>query len=104
MKGWPTTTYTRGPLAGHAKPTQPTNQARQWFSHALLTVMTLRQSKPDHEIAIGLPVVPRFRRLVAATDQALALLGIGLLFVRENGAVEVLLHAGPRRGNAEAVE
>jgi hypothetical protein len=91
VKGWPTTTYARGPLAGEPKPTPPTSQAGKWFSHALLTVLTTLQSRPDHEVAIGLPDMPRFRRLVAATDQSLSFLGVGVLLVRQDDAIEVLL-------------
>ncbi len=35
VKGYPNTTFDHGPKRGQAKPTQPTNQARQRFSHAL---------------------------------------------------------------------
>lgn len=33
VKGYPSTTYDHGPKRGQPKPTQPSNQARQWFSH-----------------------------------------------------------------------
>ena len=44
VKGYPNTTYDHGPKRGQAKPTQPTNQARQWFSHAFLGMMLLRDN------------------------------------------------------------
>ncbi len=38
VKGWPSTTYAHGPLAGQPKPTPaPGTQARVWLAEALLT-------------------------------------------------------------------
>lgn len=38
-KGYPARTYRDPRRAGEVKPTNPTNQAQQWYSHALLKVM-----------------------------------------------------------------
>lgn len=87
VKGFPSTTYAHGPKRGQPKPTQPTNQARQWFSHALLGMMLLRDRRPDAEIAICFPDFPTYRTLVARTKVSFGLLGFGVYLVAESGSV-----------------
>lgn len=55
VKGYPSNVYDHGSKRGQPKPTQPTNQARQWFSHALRGRMLLRNRRPDAEIAVCFP-------------------------------------------------
>lgn len=45
-KGYPAKTYRDPRRAGEIKPTNPTNQAQQWYSHALLKVMRLQNKHP----------------------------------------------------------
>jgi hypothetical protein len=91
VKGYPSTVYDHGPKKGQPKPTQPPNQARQWFSHALLAVMLLRHKRPDAEIAICLPDFATYRSLLSRTALSFRLLGIGVYLVPENGEVELEL-------------
>ena len=77
----PSTTYDHGPKRGQPKPTRPTNQARQWFSHALLGMMLMRHKRPDAEIALAFPDFPTYRRLVERTRVSFDLLGFGVYFV-----------------------
>ena len=70
------------------KPTNPTKQAQQWYSHALLKVMRLQTKHPEAMVALGLPDFPRYRALFEETHGGLKKLGVGLLSVRENGEVE----------------
>lgn len=97
VKGYPTTTYQRGPKQGLPKPTAPTNQARQWFSHALLAAVLTPSSHPGVEVALAFPDMPRFRGLLDRSAWALRRLGTGVYLVREGGGVERLLDhsAGP---------
>ncbi|MBM0207365.1 hypothetical protein JNW90_33590 [Micromonospora sp. STR1s_5] len=44
VKGYPSTTYRDPRRAGEVKPTNPTNQAQQWYSRALLKAMRLQTS------------------------------------------------------------
>jgi hypothetical protein len=74
----PAPSGSRHPKRGQAKPTQPTNQARQWFSHALLGMMLLRDKRPDAEIAICFPAFKTYENLVARTQFSLGLLGFGV--------------------------
>jgi len=87
VKGFPSTTYDHGERRGQAKPTQPTNQARQWFSHALLGMMLMRDKRPDAEIAIAFPNFETYRRLVDRTSKSFSLLGFGVYLVAEDGSV-----------------
>lgn len=91
VKGFPSTTYEHGPRRGEPKPTQPTNQARQWFSHALLGMMLLRDRRPDAEIAICLPDFPTYRKLVDRTKLSFHLLGFGVYLVGEDNSAHLLI-------------
>jgi hypothetical protein len=95
VKGFPNTTYDHGPKRGQPKPTQPTNQARQWFSHALLGMMLLRDKRPDAEIAIAFPRFKTYEHLVQRTMVSFGLLGFGVYFVNENGSVDLVLPHRP---------
>ena len=96
VKGYPNTTYDHGPKRGQPKPTQPTNQARQWFSHALLGMMLLRDKRPDAEIAIALPRYTTYENLVQRTKMSFGLLDFGVYLVSQDGSVELVLpHSRP---------
>lgn len=96
VKGYPNTTYDHGPKRGQPKPTPPTNQARQWFSHALLGMMLLRDRRPDAEIAICFPRFTTYENLVKRTALSFALLGFGVYFVNEDGGVDLVVkHDAP---------
>jgi hypothetical protein len=80
---------TRDPRrAMESKPTNPTNQAQQWYSHPLFKVMRLQTKHPEAIVALGLPDFSRYRGLFEETHGGLKKLGVGLLTVRENGEVE----------------
>jgi hypothetical protein len=89
VKGFPSTTYEHGDRRGEPKPTQPANQARQWFSHALLGMMLMRDKRPDAEIAIALPAFDTYRRLITRTSKSFTLLGFGVYLVAEDGSVSL---------------
>lgn len=72
---------------GQPKPTQPANQARQWFSHALLAAMLMRGREPAALIAFGFPDFGTFRSLIQRSESSLSRLGIGVFLVNEAGAV-----------------
>ena len=91
VKGYPTTTYTRGPKAGLPKPTLPVSQARQWFSHAMLECSLMRSKYPDAEIAMAFPDMDTHLRLIARVRPSLVRLGFGVYTVKEDGRVQVLV-------------
>lgn len=94
VKGFPSTTYARGPKMGQPKPTAPTLQARHWFAGALLTAIATKGKEPAFEVALALPDVPRYRRLFDQTRWAFERLAIGLYLISESGAVTVLVESG----------
>jgi hypothetical protein len=88
-KGYPSKKYRDPRRAGEVKPTNPTNQAQQWYSHALLKVMRLQTKYPEAIVAIGFPDFPRYRALFRETSGGLAKLGVAMLTVRADGTIDV---------------
>lgn len=80
------------------KPTQPANQARQWFSHALLGMMLLRDRRPNAEIALAFPRFGTYGNLVARTHVSLGRLGFGVYLVDEDGQFELVVPHRPVDG------
>lgn len=94
VKGFPSGVYERGPNQGQPKPTHPANQARQWFSHALMSVLSYHGTTRD-EVAMAFPDFGTYRNLLEKMVLPLRQLGIGLYFVVEDGTVtSVLDHRG----------
>lgn len=91
VKGFPSATYEYGDRRGLPKPTRPTNQARQWYAHALLSVMRLLEKDPAATVALCFPDFRTYRRLIEATRTSLKTLGIAVYFVSEAGEVTELL-------------
>lgn len=88
-KGYPSTSYRDPRRAGEVKPTNPSNQAQQWYSHALLKVMRLQTKHPDSLVALGFPDFPRYRAMFEETRAGLAKLGVAMLMVRADGTLDV---------------
>lgn len=91
VKGFPTTTYEHGEKRGLPKPTPPSSQARQWYSHALRTVMTLRDKHPHAEVALCFPDFPTYRTLIDGTRISLGLVRVGVYLIAEDGVTSVYL-------------
>jgi hypothetical protein len=89
VKGYPGTTYARGPKAGQPKPTQPTLQAKHWLSDAILKAMRTRGKHPAALVAIGLPDMPRYRSLLADIAGSLSALEVLILLVHDDRSVSV---------------
>lgn len=89
VKGYPSTSYRDPRRASERKPTNPTNQAQHWYSHALLKAMRLQTAHAGSKVAIGLPDFPRYRTLFSETRIALQKLEIAVLFLDAGGQLEV---------------
>lgn len=87
VKGYPSTQYRDPRRASEKKPTNPTNQAQQWFSHALLKALRLQGKHSSSTVALAFPDFPRYRTLAAETSGGLKRLGILVYFCREDGEV-----------------
>jgi len=88
VKGYPETTYARGPRRGEPKPTSPSLQASHWLANALMTAMKLVGDEQYDRVAIGLPDMPRYRSLLRQLSVALVRLNVDVLLVTEGGDVE----------------
>lgn len=95
-KGYPSKFYRDPRRASEQKPTNPTNQAQQWYSHALLKALRLQNEHASAIIALAFPDFPRYRALLEETSGALRKLGIVVYLTRETG--EVLSFAGSSWG------
>jgi len=86
-KGYPSTGYRDPRRADERKPTNPTNQAQQWYSHALLKVLRLQTVYPQAKVALAFPDFPRYETLFCETKLGLEKLGIAVLMVTSSGQV-----------------
>jgi hypothetical protein len=86
-KGYPSKSYRDPNRASENKPTNPTNQAQQWYAHALLKVLRLQTAHPEARVALAFPDFPRYRALFGETKLGLAKLGLAVLFVDAEGQV-----------------
>lgn len=87
-KGYPSKSYRDPRRADERKPTNPVNQAQQWYSHALLKVLRLQTAYPQAKVALAFPDFPRYRTLFNETKLGLEKLAIAVLLVNEAGEVE----------------
>jgi hypothetical protein len=87
-KGYPSTSYRDPRRADERKPTNPTNQAQQWYSHALLKVLRLQNAHPQAKIALALPDFPRYQTLFGETKLGLQKLGVAVLIVNASSQLQ----------------
>ena len=90
VKGFPSRFYVVGSKKGQVKPTAPVEQAKKWFSHALVPAMRLRTREPELRSVMCFPDFPVYRRLHADTASSLRAAGIEMWLVAESGEVVVL--------------
>jgi hypothetical protein len=87
-KGYPSTSYRDPKRSGELKRTNPSLQAQQWYSHALLKALRLQTEYPNAIVALAFPDFPRYRTLFQETQIGLKKLGLVMLTVKRNGEVE----------------
>ncbi|HUZ96766.1 MAG TPA: hypothetical protein VMU57_17825 [Edaphobacter sp.] len=87
VKGYPSKSYRDPRRFEEVKPTNPTNQAQQCCSHALLKVMRLQTKYPKAVVALAFPDFPRYRALFEETQGGLAKLEVAMLTMRADGIV-----------------
>lgn len=86
VKGYPGTTYSRGPKAGQPKPTQPTLQASHYFDGGLRKCLQMRETEPEARVVLALPSVPRYRAIAWSVAASLAATRVEVWFVAEDGS------------------
>lgn len=87
VKGYPSKEYRDPARAAEVKRTQPSNQAQQWYSHALLAAMRIQTKNPTAKVALAFADFPRYRTLFEETYKGLERLGICVFMVNEAGDV-----------------
>lgn len=91
VKGYPPAIYTQGSKKGQAKqPSQQAGQAKEWFAEALLALILAKSKDSKLEIALGLPELERYTRLLNETSWARKMMCIHCYLVDESGAVKLL--------------
>ncbi|GGD07656.1 DUF7669 domain-containing protein [Nocardioides daphniae] len=89
VKGFPSPFYVTGPKKGLVKPTTPVEQAKKWYSHALVPAMRLRTREPESRSVMCFPDFPVYQRLYEETASSLRAAAIEVWFVTEAGDVSV---------------
>jgi hypothetical protein len=99
VKGYPSVAYADPARVGEIKAAAPTLQAHHWLADAVLKSLRLRGTRPEADVAIGLPRLPRYERLLDEIAVPLRDLGVGVYLVDEDGSVAELAApaAGPPR-------
>jgi hypothetical protein len=87
VKGYPSKGYRDPRRAGELKPTSPTSQAQQWYSHVLLKAVRLQTGYPHASVALAFPDFPRYQTLFNETKLGLEKLGVAVLLVNAAGEV-----------------
>lgn len=90
VKGFPSRFYVTGPKRGLVKPTTPVEQAKKWYSHALVPAMRLRTREPEWRSVMCFPDFPVYRRLHEDTASSLHAAGVEVWLISEDGSVERL--------------
>jgi hypothetical protein len=90
VKGYPGSTYARGPRKGDPKSTPAAAQARAYFSNALLPGLLMRAEATDAQTVLAFPDVPTYRHLGRRVAGPLAAAGIDVWLVGEDGVVTEL--------------
>ena len=88
-KGYPSSAYRDPKRVGEIKPTRPAAQAQHWFAHAIFAGLRLQANNPGDGVALGFPDVGRYRSLAQEIHHSFHSLGLGLIFVRPDGSLEV---------------
>lgn len=106
VKGFPSTAYADARRAAEVKRTNPTLQAKHWLAEAIFRSLRTLGTEPNTRVAIALPDFPRYRTLLDDVAGPLKRLGVGVLFVSEDGCVATPAGGPGARGDvfAAAVE
>jgi len=88
-KGYPSSSYRDPKRSAEQKRTNPSLQAQQWYSHAILKAMRLQTEYPNATVALALPDFPRYRVLFKETQAAFKKLGVAMLTIKQNNEIEI---------------
>ena len=88
VKGYPSMGYRNPARAGEKKATKPATQARHWYAQALLQAIRYQAKHPGALVAMGFPKAATYACLFKQTQEAMGKLGLGLIWVKEDGVIE----------------
>ncbi len=89
VKGWPSGRYVDPARAHETKRTSAPVMARSWFSDGVVHVLRLRTSHPGDVVALAMPGMDTYRRLVDGIRASLEAIQITVLWLEADGSVSV---------------
>jgi Holliday junction resolvase-like predicted endonuclease len=89
IKGWPSDRYVDGVRAGTKKATRPSTQAKHWFGEAILTLIRRKHTRPECNLAIGLPDYPKYLQWLDECRWALQVLEISVYLISKEGSTKI---------------
>jgi len=90
VKGFPSDKYVRGVEMGQKKTTNPNSQAKHWFGEALLSLIVAKSEKPEIKIALGLPMIKKYKDLINKVAYFRKKFDLCCYLVDEKGEVEMI--------------
>jgi hypothetical protein len=95
VRGWPSSLYTRGSLAGQPRSNSPEAAARSWIAQALLDLTLGRGADPDVELSLALPAMASYIRYLQRLRWFLAAARVSVYLVSQDGRVTVTPPGSP---------
>ena len=89
VRGWPSTMYTRGSLAGQHRTSRPEVIARGWIAQAVLDIALGRGGDPDVEMALAIPAMASYVRYLQRLRWFMAASRTSVYMVSQEGNVAV---------------
>jgi hypothetical protein len=89
VRGWPSTMYTRGALAGQPRATRPEVIARNWIAQAVLDLALGRGADPDADLSLALPARASYVRYLQRLRWFLGAGRVSVYLVSQEGRVSV---------------
>ncbi len=89
VRGWPSTMYTRGALAGQPRTTRPEVIARNWIAQVVLDLALGRGADPDADLSLALPARASYIRYLQRLRWFLGAGRVLVYLVSQEGRVSV---------------
>ena len=90
VKGYPSTRYVEGEKKGKKKRTNPSTQARHWFSEALLELLLAKSDDENLQVALGFPDFKVYTNLIRRIKWLRDKIKFFCYLVNEDGEVKLL--------------
>jgi hypothetical protein len=90
VRGWPSSVYTKGKLAGQPRVARPETIAREWMAQAVLDLALNRGADPELSLSIALPTMAGYIRYLQRLRWFLAAARISVYLVSQDGRVTIM--------------